>query len=168
VSLKVSRNVLKTFQTQLDDLEDSPKDTLNLREIIAESFESIQQARQRKYSWQQIADLLQQAVQDSGDSISISASTVRQYFFDIAKVKGKSTRKKSSPSTDNKSVKSKQASEISTASIAEPTSLSHQDHNEETLAPTEETPLQTLVTESESTSSTQPRKFNRNRVTFDS
>ena len=92
---KFDRSIADAFATALDETEEW-KVEFNLRELVEESFFSIEKARERKASWEQIAEILQGATEDN---VEIKADTLRQYYFEALKIRdelAKQKRKKSS------------------------------------------------------------------------
>ena len=92
---KFDRSSADAFATALDETEEW-KVEFNLRELVEESFFSIEKARERKASWEQIAEILQGA---TGNNVEIKADTLRQYYFEALKIRdelAKQKRKKSS------------------------------------------------------------------------
>ena len=92
---KFDRSVADAFSTALDETEEW-KVEFNLRELVEESFFSIEKARERRASWEQIAEILQKTI---GDKAEIKSDTLRQYYFDALKIKdelAKTKRKKAS------------------------------------------------------------------------
>ena len=92
---KFNRSIADAFTTALDETEEW-KVEFNLRELVEESFFSIEKARERKASWEQIAEILQKTI---GGEAEIKSDTLRQYYFDALKIKdelAKTKRKKAS------------------------------------------------------------------------
>lgn len=97
---KFDRSIADAFATALDETEEW-KVEFNLRELVEDSFFSIEKARERKASWEQIAKILQNA---TGDNVEIKADTLRQYYFEALKIRdelAKQKRKKSSKKKTN-------------------------------------------------------------------
>ncbi len=108
---KFDRSIAVAFATALDETEEW-KVEFNLRELVEDSFFSIENARERKASWEQIAKILQNA---TGDNVEIKADTLRQYYFEalkirdeLAKQKRKKSSKKKTKSVDSTAKASKQ------------------------------------------------------------
>ena len=112
---RINRSVSDAFSAALEETEEWKVD-FNLRELVEDSFFSIEKARNRGASWEQIADLLQTTI---GNEIEIKPDTLRQYYFDALKIKDelakqkrrKSGKRKKTPvSISDKSNKSSQNS----------------------------------------------------------
>lgn len=87
---RINRNFAEAFSTVLEET-DEWRSEINLRELIEESFFSIEKAREKKASWEQIATVLQTTI---GGEIEIKADTVRQYYFDAAEKRAELAKKK--------------------------------------------------------------------------
>ena len=70
---RIKRSFADTFSAALEETGEWQVD-FNLRELVEDSFFSIEKARDRKANWQQIAELLQTII---GDKIEIKPDTLR-------------------------------------------------------------------------------------------
>lgn len=101
---KINREIPDAFSRALDE-SDVWESSINLRELIEDTFFSIEGARKRGAKWEDIASILSAQI---GDGVEIKADTLRQYYLDLnknrdelAKKKRQKSRKKQS---DSKSV----------------------------------------------------------------
>lgn len=104
---RINRSIADAFSAALDETEEWKVD-FNLRELVEDSFFSIEKARERKATWEQIAEILQNAV---GDNVEIKADTLRQYYFEALKNKEELTKRKRKKSgkRKNSSVKTSES-----------------------------------------------------------
>jgi hypothetical protein len=105
----VSRDAVDQARSLLQQLPEKPKDTLSLRETVAQLQDQIKAALAKGYSYEEVAQLL------SGQGISISASTLKNY---IPSSRRQSTAEEPAPTKTRRRRSKKQQTDESDA--AEP------------------------------------------------
>lgn len=126
MAIRIDRNFADAFSTALDETDEWQAE-INLRELVEDSFFSIEKAREKKATWEQITSVLQKLV---GTEVEIKVDTVRQYYFDAIvkkdelaekqKQKAKKARAKKRLSSQNKAatVNSKQSNRHVSAEVS--------------------------------------------------
>jgi hypothetical protein len=80
VALKFNKQSLEDFHERLSSVDASWQEDFTLKEIVRKSLKPISKARRYKVSWEKIALMLQEA---TGGELEISATSVRQYYFEL-------------------------------------------------------------------------------------
>lgn len=108
---RINRSVADAFSAALDETEEWQEE-LNLRELVESSFFSIEKARDRKATWEQIADVLQKTI---GDTVDIKADTIRQYYFEALKNRDELAKERRRKSSKKKRTSANTAEHLNTS-----------------------------------------------------
>lgn len=109
---KINRSFADAFSEALEQTEEWQSE-INLKKFVEETFFSIECAREKSATWEQIAVVLQKTI---GDSIEVKADTVRQYYFDAVS-KRKELAKKKRQKASRQRTKSASPSQKSSATV---------------------------------------------------
>jgi hypothetical protein len=113
-SASVSQSAIETTRSTLNELETKPKENLSLREAIGELHESITDALNRGYSYEEVVEIL------ATQGVTITVASLKRYLAAARKeVSDKPKRTRRTSNRSRKTQPEKQSELSSTASPGE-------------------------------------------------
>ncbi|WP_416672423.1 hypothetical protein [Egbenema bharatensis] len=109
-SASVSQSAIETTRSTLNELETKPKENLSLREAIGELHESITDALNRGYSYEEVVEIL------ATQGVTITVASLKRYLAAARKeVSDKPKRTRRTSNRSRKTQLAKQSADLSDA-----------------------------------------------------